>query len=38
MIMISGVGFSFAMDVEPNGSEIMVDALGNKKQHQDLER
>ncbi|KAJ6934409.1 hypothetical protein NC651_009438 [Populus alba x Populus x berolinensis] len=28
---------SFAMDVEQDGLEIMVDALGNKKQHQALE-
>ncbi|KAL3599548.1 hypothetical protein D5086_007466 [Populus alba] len=39
LIIISGVGLSFAMDVEQDGlDQIMVDALGNKKQHQALER
>lgn len=31
------MGLSFAMDVEKNGAELMVDALGNKKQRQVLE-
>ncbi|KAF9686299.1 hypothetical protein SADUNF_Sadunf03G0144400 [Salix dunnii] len=34
LIIISGVGLSFAMDVEKNGAQLMVDALGNKKQCQ----